>query len=64
MEQEETNVPLTSAAASDPQEDESKSADVSLPSPSPDIDIPSTVMVENNGEDQSQDLSSDHKYEL
>lgn len=61
MEQEETsNVPLTSAAASVPQEEESKSADVSLPSPSPDIDIPSTVMVESNGED----LSSDHKYEL
>lgn len=66
MEQEETNVPLTSAAATDTQEEESdfsKSAEVSLPSPSPDTDIPSTFM-ETNGEDQSQELSSDHKYGL
>lgn len=67
MEQEETNVPLTSAAATDTQEEESdfrKSAEVSLPSPSPDTDIPSTISMESNGEDQSQDLSSDDKYEL
>lgn len=67
MEQEETNVPLAPAAATDTQEEESdfsKSAEVSLPSPSPDTDIPSTIFLETNGEDQSQEPSSDDKYEL
>lgn len=66
MEQEETTVPLTAAAASDTQEEESsfsKSAEVSPPSPSPDADLPSTVATESNGEDQSEDLPSGDKYE-
>lgn len=65
MEQEETNVLLTFAAATDTQKEESvfsKSADVF--SPSPDTDIPSTISMDSNAEDQSQDLSSDNKYEL
>lgn len=67
IEQEETNVPLASAAATHTQEEErdfSKSVDVSLPSPSSDTDIPSTISMESNGEGQSQELSSDDKYEL
>lgn len=66
MEQEETNVPLTAAAASDTQAEESsfsKSAEVSLPSRSPTTDLPSTVAMESNGEDQSEDLPSGDKYE-
>uniref|UniRef100_A0A674NY19 RBD domain-containing protein n=1 Tax=Takifugu rubripes TaxID=31033 RepID=A0A674NY19_TAKRU len=66
MEQEETNVLLTAAAASDTQEEESsfsKSAEVSPPSPSPDADLPSTVAMESNGEDQCEDLPSGDKYE-
>lgn len=66
MEQEETNVPLTAAAAGDTQEEESsfsKSTDVSPPSPSPDADLPSTVAMESHGEDQSEDLPSGDKYE-
>lgn len=65
MEQEEANVLLSSAAATDSQEEQrdlSKAADV--PPPSPDTDIPCTASMESNGEDQSQDLSSDNKYEL
>lgn len=67
MEQEEANVLLSPAAATASQEEQrdfSKSADVSLPPPPPDTDIPSTVSMESNGEDQPQDLSSDNKYEL
>lgn len=67
MEQEENNVPLTSAAASDTQEEEisfSKSAEVSPPFPSPDSDLSSTVAMESNGEDQPEDLPSGDKYEL
>lgn len=66
MEQEETNVPLTAAAATDTQEEQSSfgnSAEVSPPSPSPDADLPSTVATESNGEDQSEDLPSGDKYE-
>ncbi|XP_056895562.1 cordon-bleu protein-like 1b isoform X1 [Takifugu flavidus] len=65
MEQEETNVPLTAAAASDTQEEASsfsKSAEVSPPSPSPDADLPSTVAMESNGEDQCEDLPSGDKH--
>lgn len=64
MEQEETSVPLTSAASTDAQEEESgfnKSAEVSLPSPSPDTDIPSSISMKSSGEDQARDLSSDDK---
>ena len=67
MEQEETHVPLRSAAATTTQEEESnfsKSAEISLPSPSPDTDVPSTISMESNVEDQSQDPSSDEKYDL
>lgn len=67
MEQEETNVPLMPAAASDTQEEESsfsKSAELSPPSSSLDTDLPSAVTLESNGEDQSLDLPSDDKYEL
>lgn len=67
MEQEETNVPLTSAAATDTLEEEShfsKSEELSLPSPSPETGIPSTISMESNGEDQPQQPSTDDKYEL
>lgn len=68
MEQEETTAFTMSATASESQEDansvDNMSAEVSLPPPSPDTDIPSTMSVEDTGEDQSHDLSSDGKYEL
>lgn len=68
MEQEETTALTMSATASESQEDansvDNMSAEVSLPPPSPDTDIPSTMSVEDTGEDQSHDLSSDSKYGL
>ena len=67
MEQEETTASIMSATASDAQEEDGRvslSADVSLHSPSPDPEILSTISMEDSGEDQSRDLSSDGKYEL
>lgn len=62
MEQEETTASIMSATASDAQEEDGRlslSADVSLHSPSPDPEILSTISMEDSGEDQSRDLSSD-----
>ncbi|XP_053184950.1 cordon-bleu protein-like 1b isoform X1 [Scomber japonicus] len=62
MEQEETTASVMSATASDAQGEDSSlslSADVSLHSPSPDTEILSTMSMEDVGEDQSCDLSSD-----
>ncbi|KAM7380580.1 hypothetical protein PAMP_003867 [Pampus punctatissimus] len=62
MEQEEMTASTMSATASDTQGEDSSlslSADVSIHSPSPDTEILSTMSVEDIGEDQSCDLSSD-----
>lgn len=64
MEQEETSVSVIAAAACSTQGEISSlnvSSEVSLHSPSSDIGSRSTV--EEIGEDQSPDLSSDGKYE-
>lgn len=62
MEQEEMTASVTSATASKTQGEDSSfhvSPDESLRSPSPHVETPSTVLPEENGEDQSGDLSSD-----